>query len=44
VSPSLAEEPLYPRRLVMIALIGIGGVAVWGLGLLVVLGFRDHVR
>jgi capsular polysaccharide transport system permease protein len=44
VSPSLAEEPLYPRRLVMIALIGIGGIAVWSLGLLVVLGFRDHVR
>src|SRR6266849_578420 len=44
LSPSLAEEPLYPRRLVMIALIGVCGAAVWGLGLLIVLGFRDHVR
>jgi capsular polysaccharide transport system permease protein len=44
LSPSVAEEALYPQRLIMIALIGFCGFAVWGLGLLIVLGFRDHMQ
>jgi capsular polysaccharide transport system permease protein len=44
VSPSLAEEALYPRRLGMIAVITICATMLWGIGLLIVLGVRDHVH
>lgn len=43
VPPSLPEEPLYPRRLLLTALVFGAALLVWGIGSLTVRSVRDHL-
>ncbi|MEZ0167572.1 hypothetical protein [Microvirga sp. TS319] len=43
VQPTLAEAEKYPRRVLSIFLSFLGAAMLWGIGLLIVAGVRDHM-
>jgi len=43
VPPRLAEDALYPRRLLVWAIVTAAGLALWGVGVGLALLIRDHI-